>query len=36
MAVELMSRHSGLSKGAFEMRPIDEELTTRCEVLHAP
>jgi hypothetical protein len=30
---ELMSRHPGRS-GAFEIRPLDEELTERCQVSH--
>jgi hypothetical protein len=35
-AVGLISRHPGLRSGAFEIRPLDEELTKRCEVSHAP
>jgi hypothetical protein len=34
-AVELMSRHPGLRSGAFEIRPVDEDVTKRCTEHHA-
>lgn len=30
-AVALLSKHPGVRSGVFEIRPIDEEITTRCQ-----
>jgi hypothetical protein len=35
-AVALMSRHPGLQFGAFEIRPMDEEMTNRCNPKPSP